>query len=119
MPPQGTGSDITRQDANDLLQRLITEAIKVEAIFIGRGSVAAKTIGVVSRPENDVIGVTEGKVATDSSLSFGLTEVVGFKYGDSRSFPGLTPKPGAPRFASALCCVYPDGAQVILFEIAP
>ena len=94
MPPQGTGSDITRQDANDLLQRLITEAIKVEAIFIGRGSVAAKTIGVVSRPENDVIGVTEGKVATDSSLSFGLTEVVGFKYGDSRSFPGLTQNRG-------------------------
>ena len=118
MPPQGTGSDITRQDANDLLQRLITEAIKVQAVFIGR-SVAAKTIGVASRPENDVIGVTEGKVATDSSLSFGLTEVVGFKYGDSRSFPGLTPKPGAPRFASALCFVYPDGAQVILFEIAP
>ncbi len=119
MPPQGTGSDITRQDANDLLQRLISEAIKVEAIFIGRGSVAANTIGVVSRSENDVIGVTEGKAATDSSLSFGLTEVVSFKYGDSRSFPGLTPIPAAPSFVSALCFLYPDGAQVILFEIGP
>jgi hypothetical protein len=119
MSSQGTGSDITRQDANDLLQRLITETIKVQAVFMGRGSVAAKTIGFVNRPENDVIGVTEGKVVTDSSLSFGLTEVVGFKYGDSRSLPGLTPIPGAPLFASALCFVYPDGAQVILFEIAP
>ena len=119
MPARGTASDINRNEADDLLQRLISESIKVLAVFMGRGSVTTAITGFVSRLPNDMVGVTEGKTVSDSSLTFSLTDVSGFKYGDRRAFPHLTSPPGAPRLISVLCFVYPDGAQVVLFEIAP
>ena len=112
MPSSGTASNISRQDANDLLQRLITESLKVQAMFWGRGSVTAALQGFVSRPTDGLVMVREGETPTAPSLCFGLAEVETFKYGDSRAFPAV------PRFASALCFAYPDGAQVALFEIA-
>jgi hypothetical protein len=57
MPLSGAATDITRQDANDLLQKLITERTRVQAAFVGRGSVSAYTSGFVTRRENGMIGV--------------------------------------------------------------
>lgn len=117
MPSSGTGSDISGQEANDLLHRLITESIKVQSVFNGRGGVAATVPGFVSCPTTDVVLVTEGGNVAAPSLSFGLKDVVKFKYGDDRAFPSRD-IPGAPRRVSALIFVYPDDTQVGLFEIA-
>ena len=117
MSSPGTGADITRDVANDLLHKLITESIKVQAVFAGRGSVAAVVKGFVTCPKDGAIKVSEGKTITDPSLSFGLDDVVTFKYGDNRAFPGTPRFPGTLRLTSALGFVYPDGAQVVLFEI--
>jgi hypothetical protein len=119
MPSSGTGADISRKEAEDLLHKLITESIKVQAVFHGRGGVGAALCGFVSRPAPDTILVTEGGGVTAPSLFFGLNDVAGFKYGDDRVFPGAKPRlPEAPRLNSALAFVYPDGTQIGLFEIA-
>jgi hypothetical protein len=116
MPSSGSSTDITRQDANDLLQKFISERIRVQAVFVGRGSVSASTAGFVKRREDGMVGVSEGNV-NDPCICFGLTDVSCFKYGDNRIFAERSNLPGAPHFASALLFVYPDGTQIALFEI--
>jgi hypothetical protein len=119
MPSSGTGADISRAEAEDLLHKLITESIKVQAVFHGRGGVGAALCGLVKARSTDEIVVTEGGETTAPSLFFGLKDVASFKYGDDRVFPGAKPSlPGAPRLSSALVFVYPDGTQIALFEIA-
>ena len=117
MTSPGTASDISPQDANDLLQKFITESLIVQAVFAGRGSVSATVRGFVSRPADGIVQITEGKRVDSASLSFGLKDVVKFKYGDSRAFP-VRIVPGVPRRISALVFVYPDDTQVALFELA-
>ena len=110
MPSPGTAADISAQDANDLLQKLITESANVQAVFWGRGDVS-------SRPVDGVVQITEGKGLDSASLSFGLRDVIKFKYADNRAFPSAD-VPGVPRRLSALIFVYPDDTQVALFELA-
>lgn len=118
MPSSGTGSDISRQDAMDLLHKLITESIKVQAMFVGRGGVSTSVQGTVSMPQDGIVLVSERRSPTDATLLFGLKDVSSFKYGDNRAFPPLSGIAGTPRLSAAVCFVYPDGAQVALFEIA-
>jgi len=68
MPSSGSSTDITRQDANDLLQKFISERIRVQAVFVGRGSVSASTAGFVKRRENGMVGVSEGNVNDPSTI---------------------------------------------------
>src|SRR5712675_332379 len=112
MSSQGTGSDISRQDAMDLLHKLITESTKVQAMFVGRGGVTTAVRGTVNFPQDGVVLVSERRSPTDASLCFGLKDVSTFKYGDNRAFLGSSTVPGTPHLSSALCFVYPDGAQV-------
>jgi hypothetical protein len=119
MSSPGTGSDISRQDAIDLLHKLITESTKVQAMFIGRGGVIASLQGTVALRQDGMVWISNRKSPTAPSLIFGLADVSIFKYGDNRAFPGSSPTvPSAPHLSSALCFVCPDGAQVALFEIA-
>jgi hypothetical protein len=117
MSLQGTGTNISRQEASDLLQKLIAESIQVQAMFVGRGGVTTAVRGTVSCPQDGLVLVSERRSPTDASLCFGLKDVSVFKYGDNRAFPGSSGITGTPRLSSALCFVYPDGAQVVLFEI--
>ena len=41
MPARETTSELTRHEADDLLHRLISESIKVLAVFMGRVSITA------------------------------------------------------------------------------
>ncbi len=117
MSSPGAASDISSREAHDLLRRLIAESINVQAVFWGRGSVLSSMRGVVSLQTPGLVQIMEGKKADGASLSFGLKEVIKFKYGDDRAFPPWD-VPGLPRKVSALIFVYPDGAQVALFELA-
>jgi len=113
----GTGSDISRQVADDLLSKLINESTKVQAMLVGRGGVAASLKGTVTSPQPGTVLVSERKSATDASLSFGLDDVSIFKYADSRAFPASSGIPGTPNLKSVLLFAYPDGVQIGLFEI--
>ena len=118
MSSSGTGSDISRQDAADMLHKFITESTKVQAMLVGRGGVGSSVQGTVSSPQAGVVRVSERKSPADATLFFGLKDVSAFKYGDNRAFPSSAGIPGTPRLTNALCFVYPDGVQVVLFEIA-
>jgi hypothetical protein len=118
MPSSGTASPISREQANDLLHKLITESIKVRAAFVGRGKVTATLEGTVKTAPGAVIAVSEGNSPTDPIFCFGLEDVRSFMYGDNRAFSGTFAIPGTPKLTSALIFVYPDDTQVILFEIA-
>ena len=118
MSSRGTGADISREQAISLLHKLITESIKVQAAFSGRGGVGAVVQGTVSCPQEGSVLISERRRPDDASLFFALKDVSSFRYGDNRAFPSSTGIAGTPSLSSALCFVYPDDTSVVLFEIA-
>src|SRR5579862_2663035 len=88
MIPSGQAPNISRQEANDLLYKLITENTPVQAMFAGRGSVTVALQGIVSFAEEGLVMVSERKTVNDAYLYFGLRDVRTFKYGDARLFGG-------------------------------
>ena len=118
MVSSGTGAVISREDAVDLLHKLITESTKVQAMFVGRGGTGACVQGTVSSPKEGMVLISERQRPDGASLFFGLKDVSSFRYGDNRAFPASTGIAGTPILSSALCFVYPDDTSVSLFEIA-
>jgi hypothetical protein len=119
MSSPGTGSDITPQEANDLLARLITESVKVQAIFAGRGGVSASVAGLVRVAPDGTLWVIERDEVGAPHIAFDPRIAVSRKYGDTRAFapPDRGSFPGMPPLISAICFVFPDTSQLSLFEI--
>lgn len=117
MPSPGTGADISERDAADLLHKLITESIRVQALFLGCDSVATGLVGRVFIGPDHMVWVRPGEERSEPFLRFDPAAAVGFKYGDTRAFPNI-PIPGDLRLASALIFIFPDQTQMALFEIA-
>ena len=117
MSTAGSGADISERDAADLLHKLITESIRVQALYLGQGSVALGLVGRVFIGPDQLIWVREGENRSEPFLRFDPSSASGFKYGDTRAFPDI-PIPGDLQLASALIFVYADGSQMSLFEIA-
>jgi hypothetical protein len=123
MSSQGTGADISAQDANDLLHKLITESTKVQAAFAGVIPGLAFILSGVLKvsPDKGLVWVTADDELTGSHISFDPAQAVSRKYGDLRAFPQTTEAAqaaGAPHFTSALVFVFGDTSQLSLFEIA-
>ena len=117
MSSSGSGADISERDAADLLHKLITESIRVQALYLGPGSVAAGLVGRVFIGPDRLIWVRPGENRSEPFLRFNPAVATGFKYGDTRAFPDI-PIPGDLRLASALIFIFPDGGQMALFELA-
>jgi hypothetical protein len=117
----GTGSDVTLEEAKDLLHKLITESIKVQAVITSPSGVAATVPGLVKgSPDGDLFVLVEQRPG-EPMISFNPSEALSRKYGDRRAFSGPSPElelHGAPRLTSALIFLFRDGVQVALFEIA-
>ena len=64
MSSQGIGADISEQEAADLLHKLIAEFTKVQAVFIGLGSVSAGVIGFVRPDPSGLVMIGEGRRST-------------------------------------------------------
>jgi hypothetical protein len=119
MSSPGTGSPITGDVAMDLLHKLITESVNVQASFGSGAGVMATVAGiVVAGPDGRIAVVPKGGAVGSSTLGLKLSEVVRWTYGDERSMPnkGVT-LPSGPVFSSALCCILRDGSQFAIFEI--
>jgi hypothetical protein len=121
MPSPGTGADISAQDANDLLHKLITESTKVQAAFAGViPGLAFSLSGVLKvSPDKGLVWVTAGGL-TGPHFSFDPSQATLRKYGDLRAFPQTSDADraaGAPRFTSALVFVFGDTSQLSLFAI--
>jgi hypothetical protein len=120
MSSQGSGADISEQEADDLLHKLITEATKVQAAYAGAIAGLAFLITGILKVSPGLVWVTAGDTLTSPHISFDPTQAVARKYADLRAFPGATEKlaaVGAPGFASAPVFVFRDGSQLSLFEI--
>lgn len=117
MSSAGSGADISERDAADLLHKLVTESLRVQALFLGQGSVATGLVGRVFIGPDELIWVREGENRSEPFLRFNPAAATAFKYGDTRAFPDI-PIPGDLRLASALIFIYGDGTQMALFEIA-
>jgi len=115
--PSGTGADISERDAADLLHKLITESLRVQALFLAPEGVATGLVGHVFIGPDRLVWVRQGEARSEPFLRFDPAKASGFKYGDTRAFPNI-PIPGDLRLSSALVFVYADGSQVALFEIA-
>jgi hypothetical protein len=113
----GSGADISERDAADLLHKLITESIRVQALFLGPGSVANGLVGRVFIGPDQLVWVRPGENRSEPFMRFNPAAATAFKYGDTRAFPNI-PIPGDLRLASALVFLFPDGSQMALFEIA-
>jgi hypothetical protein len=111
------GSVISREEANDLLNKLVTEKTKVQAIFAGISSLGAGLIGFLF-PCGDGTIVVRGDLEGDGPfLCFDPRAAVFFKYGDTRALPGAKVTSQSLRVASALAFIYPDKTLISLFEI--
>jgi hypothetical protein len=116
MPSSGTGSDITLQDAMDLLHKLMTEFTKVVA-SLSVSSARATVVGTVKIAEDGTFWVTDNGKPVPSVIAFDPRLAVRRTYGDDRT---LSPLPegspeNSPRFASALCFDFGNGTQLCLF----
>ena len=110
MSAEGTGAEISADDADDLLHKLITESIKVQAVFVGPYSLLATSIGFVrQRPDGTVFVLAGDGKTMGSNVSFDPRQATSWRYGDSRAFSG-----GASHMDSALIFVYPGGGQLAL-----
>jgi hypothetical protein len=122
MSSQGSGADISEQEADDLLHKLITESTKVQAAFAGAIAGLAFLLTGILKVSPGLVWVTAGDTLAAPHISFDPAQAVERKYADLRAFPGATDTlvaAGAPRFASALVFVFPDRSQLSLFEIEP
>ncbi len=119
MSSSGTGSDISRQDAADMLHKFITESTKVQALMHAKSGLTSGTIGVVTPKPDGTFWVIPDRITVPLTtfLAFRVDSAVRFKYGDRRAFAGpmLTQPDGAPRLASALSLGFADDSP--LFEI--
>jgi hypothetical protein len=113
-------SDLSQQEFNDLLLKLITESTKVQAMFshpsvgvraIMSGSITIAPFGglwVVERP-GDSMG---------STLTFDPSMAVVRKYGDERSIDDAELFGSFQQhFSSALSFAFADESSFIIFEI--
>lgn len=117
MPTTGSGADISERDAADLLHKLITESIRVQALFLGESSIASGLVGKVFIGPDKLIWVRPGENRSEPFMRFDPAAATSFKYGDTRAFPDI-PIPGDLRLASALIFIFSNGSQLALFEIA-
>ena len=116
MSSQGTGADISPQEASDLLHKWITESAKVQAMFVSAAGVTATVSGLLKLAPNGDCFVRDRPEVGTPLIGFNPSKASSRKYGDSRAFPG--PSVPGVRFLSALVFVLLDGSQLALFEIA-
>ncbi|HWX53665.1 MAG TPA: hypothetical protein VN176_03640 [Verrucomicrobiae bacterium] len=121
MSSPGTGADITRQDANDILHKWVTESVKVQAAFVSGAKVNVFIIGLIRTVPDGRLAVVERDEVGGPAILFDPSLASGIKYGDNRAFSS-TPRDllahGAPDMVAALVFTLVDGSQIALFEIA-
>jgi hypothetical protein len=114
-----SSSRLTLQETVDLLHKLMTDSVIVQAAFLVPGSrVTVHVRGLVVFHE-DKVEIGGGEDVDSASLRFELDSVTGATYGDRRAFSGTEHEGLFPtfRFSSALSIYFHDSV-LILFEVA-
>ena len=116
----GAGSDLSPQEACDLLHKLITESIKVLCTLrIGRTGFQATGYGVVRVAPDDGIMVFSNPGSTASKcIQFDPALAIRRTYGDDRSIGEHPPAlQNLPRLKAALSFAFENDTSVCLFEL--
>ena len=111
------GSDISRQEASDLLNKFVTEKTKVQAVFVGISSLGAGLIGLLYAFEDGTVVVKNNLEVDGPFLRFDPGAAVSFRYGDNRALPNAKVTSRSLSVPSALAFIYPDQTLVSLSEI--
>jgi hypothetical protein len=113
----GSGSDISAQDAADLLHKIIAEKLPVQAVFTGFSSLTAGLIGFAFLSADGTIFIKSDAETDGPFLRFDPRAATSFKYDDTRAMPNAKVTSQGLSVASALAFIYPDKTFVSLFEI--
>jgi hypothetical protein len=116
----GAGSDISQQEAFDLLHKLITESTKVLCLLrVGRTGFGATGYGVVRVAPDDTIMIFSNPDSTvPECIQFDPALAIRRTYGDERSMLEHPPAlKNSPRLKSALCFAFENDTRVCLFEL--
>jgi len=108
---------LTPQEASDLLHKLMTDSIKVQAaFFVPASQVTVFVRGLVAFHE-DMVEIGGGPDPASPSLRFNFGSSTGATYGDRRAFSG-TPHESFFDFgfSSALGLLFQDSV-LMLFEV--
>jgi hypothetical protein len=120
MSSQGIGADISPEDANRFLEKLLFESKRVLIAFNGViPGLRFSFRGTVKVSPEGSLWVKGGTDLSSPCMFFDPSQAVSRKYGDSQAFPTTIPKfaIGASTFGSGLIFVFADTSQLALFEI--
>jgi hypothetical protein len=116
--PLSGGTDISVQEAVDLLHKLREESVQVQAIYAGSGGVSSVFRGIVRPPiENGLWSIVSLQDTAGSALSFDLNLATERRFGDESSMSGAVSFPFRFHFVSALSFGFGDGSTLFLFEL--
>jgi hypothetical protein len=113
----GGTSDISRQEASDLLHKLVTEKTQVQVTFVGKSSLVVGLIGFLFPTEDGTILAKSDLEPDGPFLRFDPRAAVSFRYGDHRALHGAKVTFQGVKAASALVFIYPDKTLISLAEI--
>jgi hypothetical protein len=118
MPSSGTASDISPQDAGDLLSKFITESTKLQVVFLTSNNIISAGLHGILRAASPTTLVVKPDNSPDAPfLTFSLGAAVGFRYAAGRAIPEV-PLPPNLRITSGLVLTYPHSSQIYSLELA-
>jgi len=111
----GSAADMTDQEAQDLLQKLIAESTRVQAVLAIEPGLSASVVGTLRKASNGAIWVVAHDDVETPHIAFDPASATQRTYGDRRAFAANAPR--VPHICSALVFVFGSSSQVGLFEI--
>ena len=114
----GSGTSISESEAVDLLSRLRTGHLKVQAIVLSPDGVSSAMLGCLrSRVDDRLWAITSETENSGTALSFDLSTAVARRFGEGYSMRADASFPFRFRFESALSFAFRDGSTLALFEL--
>jgi hypothetical protein len=115
MISSGSASDLTEQEAQNLLEKLIAESTRVQAALAIEPGLSASVVGTLRKASNGTIWILASADVDAPHIAFDPASAAQRKYGDRRAFPANAPR--MPQICSALVFIFESSTQVALFEI--
>jgi len=118
--PLSGGTEISVQEAVDLLHRLREETAQVQAIYACADGVSWVLRGIVRSPIEDGLWAIASQHETmGSALSFDVSSTTVRQFGDEAALSVASAFPFRFHFVSALIFGFGDGSTLSLFELDP
>jgi len=115
---RGSGTSISEKEAVDLLSRLRTERLKVQAIHVSPDGVSSTMLGCLrSRVDDHLWAIISEEEKRGTALSFDLSTAIARRFGDENSMRADAAFPFRFRFDSALSFAFQGGSTLALFEV--